>query len=113
MAKIDILAQELLIETRAGQKATRRISAMIAGSARMIDRLAALKRAQAEAPLYQKFEFSTLQQIREIIVRAQISGKQLYFVAEGSSTEPRTIFPTYFNGQRLNVVNPDFKESYS
>ncbi len=93
-------------------RTTRRISAMVAGSARMVDGFMELKKKQAEASLYQKFDFSTMHEIREVIVRAQMRGQQLYFVAEEKSTEPRLVFPTYHNGQRFNVVNPEFKEAY-
>lgn len=94
-------------------RTTRRIGAMIAASGRMTDGFMELKKKQAEVPLYQKFDFSTMQEIREVIVRAQMRGEQLYFAAEEKSDEPQLVFPTHYNGQRFNVVNPAFREVYS
>jgi len=94
------------------ERRERKINAMIAASARVADGVMRLKKEQEEVPLYKKIAFSTLNQIRSIAARAQMRREQLYFAAEERCSEPRLVFPFYLDGNRLNIISPEFKEEY-
>jgi len=92
------------------ERRERKIVRIIAASAQVEAGILQLRERQASQPFFVQYDSRLLADAED----ASMGGRRtLYFKARDKFSQPRLVFPTYLDGKRLNIVNPEFRESYN